>query len=532
MGNQRLIQTQTAATDQKQHLDKRTQQPESSLEEVLSSRAASRHFRAQLQRHQAEGVASPNPLNSILQMISSVSPRAIQAKPKFRGLSHELTSALDSRGMVIQAKMTLGAPGDKYEQEADRVAEQVVQKMHAPSTPESVLGGPLQHQDGKEDRHALRMKPLAQRPSVGGMAATQDLESSINRARGGGQPLEAGLQRKLGQAMGADFSGVKVHTDNQADQLNRSIQAKAFTTGQDVFFRQGAYEPGSRGGQELIAHELTHVVQQNGGAAKISKSHATVIQRFKDKLEDSTEVTENDINQASKEKLKEWLARTSEGLDWDDEGMALVPDPDENKKIEAAISAIEEANAEQAKLEELGVTAEQLLLFQNTTSDENLIKKCASVIVTRKWDVTAVLTSLAAYILEVREMVLSVLAKGEVTNIDALNTLASSWGDMKDKLTINIKTLTTLIEAKAVIVMGGTYKVPQLTGTEDTAYCFYFNGRQPIRIKPEWHVHITNKELERPGFKNQGDKYNVGPGTRVETNPKDSQNLLTACQKP
>jgi hypothetical protein len=69
----------------------------------------------------------------------------------------------------------------------------------------------------------------------------------------------------MGQAMGADFSGVKVHTDAQSDQLNQSIQAKAFTTGQDVFFRQGEYNPGSRGGQELIAHELTHVVQQKGG---------------------------------------------------------------------------------------------------------------------------------------------------------------------------------------------------------------------------------------------------------------------------
>jgi len=91
------------------------------------------------------------------------------------------------------------------------------------------------------------------------------LESSIQSARGSGKSLDADLQAKMGQAMGADFSGVKVHTDSQSDQLNQSIQAKAFTTGQDVFFRQGAYEPSSQGGQELIAHELTHVVQQNGG---------------------------------------------------------------------------------------------------------------------------------------------------------------------------------------------------------------------------------------------------------------------------
>ena len=79
--------------------------------------------------------------------------------------------------------------------------------------------------------------------------------------------------------MGADFSGVRVHTDTQSDQLNRSIQAKAFTTGQDVFFRSGEYNPGSKGGQELIAHELTHVVQQNGSTVQkkgINQTNASV----------------------------------------------------------------------------------------------------------------------------------------------------------------------------------------------------------------------------------------------------------------
>jgi hypothetical protein len=63
--------------------------------------------------------------------------------------------------------------------------------------------------------------------------------------------------------MGADFSGVRVHTDGRADVLNRSVGARAFTTGQDLFFKRGEYQPESRGGQELIAHELTHVMQQD-----------------------------------------------------------------------------------------------------------------------------------------------------------------------------------------------------------------------------------------------------------------------------
>jgi hypothetical protein len=116
------------------------------------------------------------------------------------------------------------------------------------------------------------MKPLLQRREVVNDGdASEELESSIQQAKGSGQSLDPNLQAKMGQAMGADFSGVKVHTDSQSDQLNQSIQAKAFTTGKDVFFRQGAYEPNSRGGQELIAHELTHVVQQGGG--DVMRSH-------------------------------------------------------------------------------------------------------------------------------------------------------------------------------------------------------------------------------------------------------------------
>ena len=72
----------------------------------------------------------------------------------------------------------------------------------------------------------------------------------------------------MGAKAAAGVVSLKVHTDAQSDQLNQSIQAKAFTTGQDVFFRQGAYQPGSRGGQELIAHELTHVVQQREEAVE------------------------------------------------------------------------------------------------------------------------------------------------------------------------------------------------------------------------------------------------------------------------
>ena len=67
----------------------------------------------------------------------------------------------------------------------------------------------------------------------------------------------------MAAATGHDFSDVKVHTDPEAHALNEQLGAKAFTTGHDIFFRAGAYDPASSGGQELVAHELTHVVQQS-----------------------------------------------------------------------------------------------------------------------------------------------------------------------------------------------------------------------------------------------------------------------------
>ena len=73
-------------------------------------------------------------------------------------------------------------------------------------------------------------------------------------------------------AFDANFSGVKVHTDGESDQLNKSLNSRAFATGQDIFFSQGAYNPGSRDGQELLAHELTHIVQQNGGGTEENSS--------------------------------------------------------------------------------------------------------------------------------------------------------------------------------------------------------------------------------------------------------------------
>lgn len=123
----------------------------------------------------------------------------------------------------------------------------------------------------------LQTKPLAERHSAAeGFELDGATAGRIDRARGGGQPLDAALQAQMGEAMDHDFSAVRVHTDAEADDLNEQLSAKAFTTGQDVFFREGAYDPGSGGGRELIAHELSHVVQQGSGRVSGDGSGATV----------------------------------------------------------------------------------------------------------------------------------------------------------------------------------------------------------------------------------------------------------------
>ncbi|MFN6485359.1 MULTISPECIES: DUF4157 domain-containing protein [unclassified Nostoc] len=194
--------------------------------------------------------------------------------PEFQGISAQLWGNSGEIGAPIQAKLTIGEAGDKYEQEADRVAKDVVQKINTPQTnalakkdSAPIQTNTLQRQQTDEEELQLKQLPetVQRREAIAGGEASTDLANSINSARGSGQPLDASLQQSMGQAMGTDFSGVRVHTDAQADQLNQSIQAKAFTTGQDVFFKQGAYNPSSIAGQELLAHELTHVVQQNGG---------------------------------------------------------------------------------------------------------------------------------------------------------------------------------------------------------------------------------------------------------------------------
>lgn len=104
-----------------------------------------------------------------------------------------------------------------------------------------------------------------------GATSAQQLDESVARAiedrRGHGRPLDDDTRAEMEGSLGHDLSDVRVHTDSDAHQLNEAVSARAFATGNDVFFKQGTYDPGSLSGTELLGHELTHVVQQREGTS-------------------------------------------------------------------------------------------------------------------------------------------------------------------------------------------------------------------------------------------------------------------------
>jgi hypothetical protein len=144
----------------------------------------------------------------------------------------------------------------------------------------------VEEEEGEESLQIKKMESTT--PEL-----TDDLKSQIPAIRGGGQPLPKSERGFFEPRFGADFSGVRVHSDSKANQLARSINAKAFTIGQDVVFGSGQYSPGSRMGRSLLAHEMTHVVQQS--SAKTKGNSSSVIRREQASTPTSTPTYITDI---------------------------------------------------------------------------------------------------------------------------------------------------------------------------------------------------------------------------------------------
>ena len=164
----------------------------------------------------------------------------------------------------VQAKLMVGQPNDRYEQEADRVADMVM-RMSEPQ---------VQRQLEEEEEFVQTKGHIGQTPEV-----TPAIEYRIQTLRDGGQPLRESVRAFFEPRFGFDFSQIRLHTGTRATNAARELNAQAFTIGQDIYFDDSYYQPNTKQGQQLLAHELTHTIQQGSTSVSSSRgiqTHCTV----------------------------------------------------------------------------------------------------------------------------------------------------------------------------------------------------------------------------------------------------------------
>lgn len=249
-----------------------------------------------LPKAEAEPAIDPDPR---LERNAEEAAREVTAEPRtIRRLGTEIH---------VQPKLEVSSSGDPPEREAERVAEQVMQasdeRQEPPVTDEegetaSANRGasPTERERGASGggRTTSTSRPAApptqdrtpridEPPRSGGASGEHQAGEGVERmleSASGGKPLPPATRSFFEPRFGRDFGDVRVHTGREAADLNRKLDAKAFTHGSDVYFGASEYRPGSPDGRQLIAHELTHVVQQTDeGSRAVDRLRATFIQR-------------------------------------------------------------------------------------------------------------------------------------------------------------------------------------------------------------------------------------------------------------
>ncbi len=284
---------------------------------------------------------------------------------------------------TLQAKLTVGPAADAYEQEADRVANQVMvmsapqPAKHQPAVQraaeeeeevqtkplvqrqaeeeEEVQTKPLVQRQAEEEEEVqtkplvqrqaeeeeeVQTKPLVQRQAEeeeevqtkrllqrqaeeeeevqtkrqdprAGFEAGSAIEGHLHSQKGHGSPLPGDVLTYMEPRFGADFSGVRVHTGSEASQLNRQLSAQAFTHGQDIYLGEGQYSPGTTAGRQLLAHELTHVVQQTGGVQRRETAPAASLPTVKIDATAGPQIQRvyTGVNMSDENSVKQYLER-------------------------------------------------------------------------------------------------------------------------------------------------------------------------------------------------------------------------------
>jgi len=175
------------------------------------------------------------------------------------------SNAYNGGAAFFQPKLVINQPGDHYEQEADAMADKVMRMHDGGDVSQNFFKPPLtpiqrKCQQCEEEEHIVRRKESdAETQTVTGQT-----ENYIGGLNGSGRPLSQSEKSFFEPRFGYDFTGVQLHTGTEANQSAQSINALAYTHGSNIVFGEGQYQPGTDAGNRLMAHELTHVVQQSG----------------------------------------------------------------------------------------------------------------------------------------------------------------------------------------------------------------------------------------------------------------------------
>ncbi len=164
-----------------------------------------------------------------------------------------------SKPLFFQPKLTVGPTDDVYEREADATAEKVMRMT------EPFIQRKCSHceEEEKVQRSPL-VKPITPSVQAKGGTVSDELVNRINVTQGSESGMDKSTQSFMEDRFGTDFSSVKIHTGDEAVKMNRALNAQAFTVGDDIYFNSGKYAPDTDSGKHLLAHELTHTVQQGG----------------------------------------------------------------------------------------------------------------------------------------------------------------------------------------------------------------------------------------------------------------------------
>lgn len=175
--------------------------------------------------------------------------------------------------LYIQPKLTVNEPGDKYEQEADAMADKVMRMEKLDKTmsplPLSAIQRKCTHCE-EEEKKLQRKESGTQTPAV-----TRSLDNYVSGLNNGGQLLPASLRDFYEPRLGYDFSKVKIHNDARAAQSAQSIHALAYTHGNNIVFNSGQYSPQTKQGKRLLGHELAHIIQQKSNHQLLRKEEGT-----------------------------------------------------------------------------------------------------------------------------------------------------------------------------------------------------------------------------------------------------------------